>query len=249
MKYHLLLTSIFLSFFAFICVAQEDTVSLQKEDLHLINDLVIGDSSYYIDENECIALTAFLELNFIDSLTYLAKKKKEVTLIIRDTNVIHKINGELTLPCKVKNATFKDNPVEEESISIHTYVGQLKALNKYVVQTMGWEDYEYKFIDRTTGDTSNYFTGLPLLSPSKKIIIEITENIYSMTTDLGLYAVEGAQIKPLLFTSFCQWMLADEGFWSTDGCFYLAVNAKDAYWTSSGDVRKPSYYIKVKLKQ
>ena len=249
MKNQLLLTSIFLSFFAFICVAQEDTVNLQKEDIHLINDLVIGDSSYYIDENECIELTAFLELNFIDSLTYLAKKKKEVTLIIRDTNVIHKINGELTLPCKVKNATFKDNPVEEESISIHTYVGQLKALNKYVVQTMGWEDYEYKFIDRTTGDTSNYFTGLPHLSPSKKIIIEITENIYSMTTDLGLYAVEGAQIKPLLFTSFCKWMLADEGFWSTDGCFYLAVNAKDAFWTSSGDVRKPSYYIKVKLKQ
>jgi hypothetical protein len=113
---------------------------------------------------------------------------------------------------------------------------------------MGWEDYEYKFIDRTTGDTSNYFTGLPNLSPSKKNILEVTENSYSMTTDLGLYAVEGAQIKPLLFTSFCQWMLADEGFWSADGCFYLAVNAKDAFWTSSGDVRKPSYYLKIKLK-
>ena len=76
MKCQLLLTNIFLTFFAMICVAQEDTVGLQKEDLQLINDLVIGDSSYYIDENECIVLTAFLELNFIDSLTYLAKKKK-----------------------------------------------------------------------------------------------------------------------------------------------------------------------------
>jgi hypothetical protein len=249
MKYHLLLTNIFLSFFAMICVAQEDTVGLQKEDLQLINDLVIGDSSYYIDENECIALTAFLELNFIDSLTYLTKKKKEVTFIIRDTNVIHKINGELNLPCKDKNATFKDNPVEEESISIHTYVGQLKALNKYIVQTMGWEDYEFKFIDKTTGDTSHYFAGLPYLSPSKKNMLELTANVYSMTTELSLYNVKKNKIKSVFFASFCKWMLAEEGFWAKDGNFYLAVNKTSEFWTTAGDVRKPTYYLKIKLKQ
>ena len=180
---------------------------------------------------------------------FLAKKKKEVNFIIRDTNVIHKINGELTLPCKVKNATFKDNPVEEESISIHTYVGQLKALNKYVVQTMGWEDYEFKFIDKTTGNTSHYFAGLPYLSPSKKNMLELTANVYSMTTELSLYTVKKNKIKSVFFASFCKWMLAEEGFWAKDGNFYLAVNKTSEFWTTAGDVRKPTYFLKIKLKQ
>jgi hypothetical protein len=44
-------------------------------------------------------------------------------------------------------------------------------------------------------------------------------------------------------------MLAEEGFWSKDGNFYLAVNKTSEFWTTAGDVRKPAYYLKIKLKQ
>jgi hypothetical protein len=114
---------------------------------------------------------------------------------------------------------------------------------------MYWEEYDVKFIDKTTGDTSNYFGGLPYLSPSKKNLIELTANVYSMTTELSLYTVKKNKIKSLFFVSFCKWMLAEEGFWSKDGNFYLAVNKTSEFWTTSGDIRKPSYFLKIELKQ
>ena len=230
-------------------LSQEDSTQLLKEELILINELYIGDSSYFFEENETVELTEFITLDFIDSLTYKTEKKTKIDFITRDTSNFRKIDGVLSLPCKNAIATFKDNPVEYESIAIHTYVGQLKALNKYIVQTMGWEDYEFKFIDKTTGDTSHYFAGLPYLSPSKKNMLELTANVYAMTTELSLYNVKKNKIKSVFFASFCKWMLAEEGFWAKDGNFYLAVNKTSEFWTTAGDVRKPTYYLKIKLKQ
>jgi hypothetical protein len=239
----------------FICLlignssfSQEDSTRLLAEELNIINDLVIGDSAYFFEENETVELTDFIRIELIDSLTYAAKKKAKIDFITRDTSVIRKIDGLLSLPCKNALATFKDNPVEEESIAIHTYVGQLKALNKYIVQSMYWEEYDVKFIDKITGDTSNYFKGIPLLSPSKKNLIELTANVYSMTTEISLYTVKKNKIKSVFFASFCKWMLAEEGFWSKDGNFYLAVNKTSEFWTTSGDIRKPSYFLKIELK-
>ena len=231
------------------CLSQEDSTHLLKEELNLINELYIGDSSYFFEENETVELTEFITLDFIDSLTYKTGKKTKIDFITRDTSNFRKIDGVLSLPCKNAIATFKDNPVEEESIAIHTYVGQLKALNKYIVQSMYWEEYDFKFIDKTTGDTSHYFAGLPYLSPSKKNMLELTANVYSMTTELSLYTVKKNKIKSVFFASFCKWMLAEEGFWSKDGNFYLAVNKTSEFWTTAGDVRKPTYYLKIKLKQ
>jgi hypothetical protein len=240
----------------FICLlignssfSQEDSTRLLAEELNIINDLIIGDSAYFFEENETVELTDFIRIELIDSLTYTAKKKAKIDFITRDTSVIRKIDGLLSLPCKNALATFKDNPVEEESIAIHTYVGQLKALNKYIVQSIYWEEYDVKFIDKTTGDTSNYFGGLPYLSPSKKNLIELTANVYSMTTELSLYTVKKNKIKSVFFASFCKWMLAEEGFWAKDGNFYLAVNKTSEFWTTSGDIRKPSYFLKIELKQ
>lgn len=230
-------------------LSQEDSPQLLKEELNLINELYIGDSSYFFEENETVELTEFITLDFIDSLTYKTKKKTKIDFITRDTSNFLKIDGMLSLPCKNAIATFKDNPVEYESIAIHTYVGQLKALNKYIVQSMGWEDYEFKFIDKTTGDINHYFAGLPYLSPSKKNMLELTANVYSMTTELSLYTVKKNKIKSVFFASFCKWMLAEEGFWAKDGNFYLAVNKTSEFWTTAGDVRKPTYYLKIKLKQ
>jgi hypothetical protein len=240
----------------FICVlignnsfSQEDSTQLLKEELNIINELYIGDSTYFFEENETVALTEFITIELIDSLTYNAKKENKIDFITRDTSVIRKIDGFLSLPCKNALATFKDNPVEEESIAIHTYVGQLKALNKYIVQSMYWEEYDVKFIDKITGDTSNYFIGIPLLSPSKKNLIVLTANVYSMTTELSFYTVKKNKIKSVFFASFCKWMLAEEGFWSKDGNFYLAVNKTSEFWTTTGDIRKPSYFLKIELKQ
>lgn len=229
-------------------LSQEDSTRLLAEELNLINDLVIGDSAYFFEENETVELTDFIRIELIDSLTYAAKKKAKIDFITRDTSVIRKIDGLLSLPCKNAVATFKDNPVEVESIAIHTYVGQLKALNKFIVQTMYWEEYDFKFIDKTTGDTSNYFTGIPLLSPSKKHLLELTENVYSMTTEISLFTVKKNTIEPVFFANFCKWMLAEEGFWAKDGDFYAAVNKTTEFYTASGDVRKPSYFLKIELK-
>jgi hypothetical protein len=231
-----------------LCFSQADSSQLLKEELAIMSELTIGDSVYSITENEAVELTKFITLEFTDSLTYIAKKKAKIDFITLDTSIIRKINGLLSLPCKNSIETFKDNPVEEESIAIHTYVGQIKALNKYIVQSMYWEDYDYKLIDKTTCETTNYdFRGLPLLSPTKKHMISCVENVYSMSTDIGLFSVNKQEIKPLMFASFNQWMMAEEGFWSKDGYFYLAINKTKEYWTTAGAVRKPSYFIKIKL--
>ncbi len=69
-----------------------------------------------------------------------------------------------------------------------------------------------------------------------------------MTTEISLFTVKKNSIEPVFFANFCKWMLAEEGFWAKDGNFYAAVNKTTEFYTASGDVRKPSYFLKIKLK-
>ena len=148
-------------------VAQNDSIHANKKvlvqsDLNIITYLTENDSTTYYNEDE--SLTKFFSIELINQKLYNIKKKKAVSFLIADTLVHKKKNGIITIPCQKKTVKFVDKLEAEEDIQLYCYIGKINILNSFLVLGTYWEEYDYKLIDKITGEVKLSFLDYPFIS-------------------------------------------------------------------------------------
>lgn len=226
-----------------------DSVKLSSEELIQLSQLVINEEEIPLDSDN--GVLDFFKLSTITQQEYETGLTKAAQLIIFDTTKVRKKNGIIQLICKNTTRKFVDYIPDAtdyaESIQTFEYIGQIQFLNVYIVLGVYWEEYDYKFIDKTTGEEIASFFELPLISADKKQLISIQANPYEMTADVSYYKLNKNQIQPIATMSFTNWMPADfssQVFWNLDGSFYIGVNSISTYWNSTGDTNPSKQFIK-----
>jgi len=214
----------------FIC-AQTKQVHLTNAALNVVawlNDEKNPDN-LITDTDEGIILTKYLKAELVESSVFQSKIKSGVNFIVADTTVIKKVNGTFTLKCKDTLVTFNDNIRDDEEYRIYYYDGQIPRLNQYIVTATYYEDYDYIYVDKTSGSQTSFSGGVPYLSPSKKKLLVLYNEPYENSFSFTLYNVRKNKFTQIVSTKFKNWIPAiaapDAPFWSKDGYFYCAVVA------------------------
>ena len=230
-------------------IDKSDSIVLTNDNISVISSLTVGDETLYFNEIE--TLNSYFQLLLIEEKEFILKSKQTINYIINDTNQIKKRNGVIELVCEQTTRKFTDyipdSTGNDEDIQTFEYIGQIPFLNVYIVLGVYWEEYDYKFIDKTTGEEIASFFELPLISADKKQLICIAANPYEMTADVSYYKLNKNQIQPIATMSFTNWMPADfssQVFWNLDGSFYIGVNSISTYWNSTGDTNPSKQFIK-----
>lgn len=228
--------------------ASQLNLKLKNDDLNKISMLSKNLETKYF--NEIQSLDSLLNIEFISKQDYDTIKGKKINYFVADTNRFEKYQGELVIICKKKKILFKDNPVLNESSQMFHYLGQLPDLNVYVVGCWYWEDFEYKLIDKKTGNELASLNEFPILSQDKGRLISIYGNIYDLTGDLSYYTFEDKKIISKFDLKFSEWMPTfdlEKIFWGSDNCLYLAIINKNNYWKEDGNMNDDFQYVKIKF--
>lgn len=108
--------------------------------------------------------------------------------------------------------TLRDvNPPEDETaVERYEYLGEIDALNAYVVAVHYYENLGFRLFDRTTGRQREELTALPHLSPDGRHLLCVSGDIYNDESVLELYRVVGGQLRFVLTARFPHWSPADE---------------------------------------
>lgn len=230
-------------------IDKSDSIVLTNDNISVISSLTVGDETLYFNEIE--TLTSYFQLSLIEKNEFLSKSKQACNYIIRDTNKIKKRNGVIELKCEqtIRKISdyIPDSTGNDEDIQTFEYIGQIPFLNVYIVLGVYWEEYDYKFIDKITGEEIASFFELPLISADKKQLICIAANPYEMTADVSYFNINNKQILPIASMSFTNWMPTDyssQVFWHADGSFYAGINSIANFWNKSGDTNPSSHFIK-----
>jgi len=226
-----------------------DNIKLVQEDLNIIlySDEK-GETQHYEDGKE---LTKYLKVELIDKKLYESKKADAINFFKADTE-ISKHNGVIELPCTQGKVTFTDNSTGAENEREFTYLGQIEALNKYLIAVQYYEDGCYKFIDKENGDEIR-FIDFPNISPDKKHIMAIHTDQYEGGSSVELWSIDGQKIKRIIHVWYKNWKLNidDSGnpqlFFSSDGYLYATVKHEKAFWTSDGAFNPNVQYIRIKI--
>jgi len=223
-------------------------ISLLEKDLNIIATLTLKGKTFGYEEGEI--LTDYLKIDLIDKSIFDLKKTSAVNFLLADTTVIYKKNGVIELPTAKGLKKFTDKPDAETEMQEFAYVGQVKFLNSYVLQGIYWENWDYKFINKTTGKQETSFVSYPHISPDKEHILCISGNPYSNTADLELYTIRNNKVKIVMAASFINWMPINDihtTFFSNDGFLYVQVLPMSTYWNANEGSNIESQYIRIKI--
>ncbi|MDO4727486.1 MAG: hypothetical protein Q4B43_00625 [Bacteroidota bacterium] len=221
-------------------------IKLIESDLYALCE----DSESPISEE---TIRDLFQIELIDQKTYNEAKKRRVSYLLQDTLAVRKLNGTLSLTFEdysVVTLTDKDPDIEESKI--YKYVGQIEALQKYVVYLSYNKLGEYILFDKKNGKRQE-FSGFPYLSPDKKQIVVFSFTIEGEASVTFYEVDENQEIRDTYWLWFTNWIsyfdVYEGSFWATDGYFYTPVNHSAVYWDINGDYNTEScQYIRIKKK-
>ena len=228
----------------------KDSLTLKLGDLKLISSLRICDSMKYFDEN--YLLNEFITIEKVDKDEYLYKLKSLVSYLISDTTTIKKVNGVIKLPVLNNETEYVDSSssVIDETRKSYFYIGQINFLNVFVINGTYWEEVDYKFISKVSGDEIQSFIEFPHISPNKKNIICVYTNPYEREAELTLYTISERNIQFVMAATFKNWMPAAENFeifWSKENYLYVPVLNSNSFWKKDGSLNDNYQFIKIKI--
>lgn len=225
-----------------------DEISLSPSDLNQLSLLTINQKTE--NSNKEQLLSKYLKIELVDKSVFESKRNTAVNFLLADTLENIKKNGIIELQCQNRIVKYVDKPEDNDDTQKFDYVGQFEILNKYLISGSYWESSDYKLIDKTSGKETNVLGDYPYISSDKKYLICINANPYETTADLELYSISDQKIKPIILTSFKNWMpilKKGEMFWSTDDYLYVAVNHVNAFWTNNGALNEKCQFIRIKI--
>ena len=211
--------------------------------------------SIYGDISDTIS--KYLNINQVSSEEYQEALKNKVDFLQRDTLAIVKKKGKLTFVCKQRTVYLKDDISEladKHFDMIYTYLGNIPAIDQYVVLEDTERSLAYILIDKTTGEKRR-FEKFPFLSADKRYIINIGRDYYDLDRLISLYRIE--HIKPLKIDTLVEgytksWDVYDLDkepiFFSKNDYLYAPMNVVGNFFDEHNNPNKQRMYIKIGIR-
>ena len=234
---------------------------VEKEDMgdwEALKSKMTGEvlvESIYGDISDTIS--KYLNINQVSSEEYQEALKNKVDFLQRDTLAIVKKKGKLTFVCKQRTVYLKDDISEladKHFDMIYTYLGNIPAIDQYVVLEDNERSLAYILIDKTTGEKRR-FEKFPFLSADKRYIINIGRDYYDLDRLISLYRIE--HIKPLKIDTLVEgytnsWDVYDLDkepiFFSKNDYLYAPMNVVNNFFDEHNNPNKQRMYIKIGIK-
>ena len=234
---------------------------VEKEDMgdwEALKSKMTGEvlvESIYGDISDTIS--KYLNINQVSSEEYQEALKNKVDFLQRDTLAIVKKKGKLTFVCKQRTVYLKDDISEladKHFDMIYTYLGNIPAIDQYVVLEDTERSLAYILIDKTTGEKRR-FEKYPFLSADKRYIINIGRDYYDKDRLISLYRIE--HIKPLKIDTLVEgytksWDVYDLDkepiFFSKNDYLYAPMNVVSNFFDEHNNPNKQRIYIKIGIK-
>ena len=231
---------------------------VEKEDMgdwEALKSKMTGEvlvESIYGDISDTIS--KYLNINQVSSEEYQKALKNKVDFLQRDTLAIVKKKGKLTFVCKQRTVYLKDDISEladKHFDMIYTYLGNIPAIDQYVVLEDTERSLAYILIDKTTGEKRR-FEKFPFLSADKRYIINIGRDYYDLDRLISLYRIE--HIKPLKIDTLVEgytnsWDVYDLDkepiFFSKNDYLYAPMNVVSNFFDEYNNPNKQRMYIKI----
>ncbi|MDO5105638.1 hypothetical protein [Capnocytophaga sp.] len=233
---------------------------VKKTDVGNLEDIKLKESDLYALYEELESpiseetVRDMFQIELIDQKTYNEAKKLRVSHLLQDTLAVRKLNGALSLTFEDYSVVvLKDNDTDNDEGEVYEYMGQIEALQKYVVYASYFESGEYILFDKRNGKRQE-FSGFPYLSPDKKQIFVFPIIMEEQVSGVIFYEVnENQEIKELISAPFKNWMpyfdVYEGLFWATDEYFYMPVNHTAVYWNEYGNYNTQNcQYLRIKKK-
>ena len=211
--------------------------------------------SIYGDISDTIS--KYLDIDQVSSEEYQEALKNKVDFLQRDTLAIVKKKGKLTFVCKQRTVYLKDDISEladKHFDMIYTYLGNIPAIDQYVVLEDTERSLAYILIDKTTGEKRR-FEKFPFLSADKRYIINIGRDYYDRDRLISLYRIE--HIQPLKIDTLVEgytksWDVYDLDkepiFFSKNDYLYAPMNVVSNFFDEHNNPNKQRIYIKIGIK-
>ena len=234
---------------------------VEKEDMgdwEALKSKMTGEilvESIYGDISDTIS--KYLNINQVSSEEYQEALKNKVDFLQRDTLAIVKKKGKLTFVCKQRTVYLKDDISEladKHFDMIYTYLGNIPAIDQYVVLEDTERSLAYILIDKTTGEKRR-FEKFPFLSADKRYIINIGRDYYDKDRLISLYRIE--HIQPLKIDTLVEgytksWDVYDLDkepvFFSKNDYLYAPMNVVGNFFDKHNNPNKQRMYIKIGIK-
>ena len=234
---------------------------VEKEDMgdwEALKSKMTGEvlvESIYGDISDTIS--KYLNINQVSSEEYQKALKNKVDFLQRDTLAIVKKKGKLTFVCKQRTVYLKDDISEladKHFDMIYTYLGNIPAIDQYVVLEDTERSSAYILIDKTTGEKRR-FEKFPFLSADKRYIINIGRDYYDRDRLISLYRIE--HIKPLKIDTLVEgytksWDVYDLDkepiFFSKNDYLYAPMNVVSNFFDEHNNPNKQRMYIKIGIR-
>ena len=234
---------------------------VEKEDMgdwEALKSKMAGEvlvESIYGDISDTIS--KYLNINQVSSEEYQEALKNKVDFLQRDTLAIVKKKGKLTFVCKQRTVYLKDDISEladKHFDMIYTYLGNIPAIDQYVVLEDTERSLAYILIDKTTGEKRR-FDKFPFLSADKRYIINIGRDYYDRDRLISLYRIE--HIQPLKIDTLVEgytksWDVYDHDkepiFFSKNDYLYAPMNVVGNFFDEHNNPNKQRMYIKIGIR-
>ena len=234
---------------------------VEKEDMgdwEALKSKMTGEvlvESIYGDISDTIS--KYLNINQVSSEEYQEALKNKVDFLQRDTLAIVKKKGKLTFVCKQRTVYLKDDISEladKHFDMIYTYLGNIPAIDQYVVLEDTERSLAYILIDKTTGEKRR-FDKFPFLSADKRYIINIGRDYYDRDRLISLYRIE--HIQPLKIDTLVEgytksWDVYDHDkepiFFSKNDYLYAPMNVVSNFFDEHNNPNKQRMYIKIGIR-
>lgn len=210
-----------------------------------------------INGNSNDRISKHLSIDQISYEEYQEALGNKIDFLIEDTLAIVKKKGKLTFVCKQRTVYLKDDISEladKHFDMIYTYLGNIPAIDQYVVLEDTERSLAYILIDKTTGEKRR-FEKFPFLSADKRYIINIGRDYYDRDRLISLYRIE--HIKPLKIDTLVEgytksWDVYDLDkepiFFSKNDYLYAPMNVVSNFFDEHNNPNKQRMYIKIGIK-
>ena len=230
---------------------------VEKEDMGDWEALKSKMTGEVLVESIYDTISKYLNINQVSSEEYQEALKNKVDFLRRDTLAIVKKKGKLTFVCKQRTVYLKDDISEladKHFDMIYTYLGNIPAIDQYVVLEDTERSVAYIVIDKTTGEKRR-FEKFPFLSADKRYIINIGRDYYDKDRLISLYRIE--HIKPLKIDTLVEgytksWDVYDHDkepiFFSKNDYLYAPMNVLSNFFDEHNNPNKQRMYIKIGIR-
>ncbi len=210
-------------------------------------------------EKSIDTLKHYIKLEIVNDIKKYTKIKNPYDLDKTTSKVKFYKNGSFDLP--IKKGNKKKHIQSEKSIEAYieyfNYVGEINAINKYVIKSF-FETLTHFFIDKNSGERTEIGTGgFPHFSPDKKILVDLFPNTatyqHNESAELTIVHLKnkGKSNKPILRVNFKSWMPSEEPshfFWISNSELIFRAYPVRKY-IKEGDPKKLEFqYLKLTIK-